>query len=61
MLWAGSAKVNNQHYYRIQGETFLIEYDNAQQNGNHIHTVWRDFKNDFGRDLLKEHHLKHKH
>jgi hypothetical protein len=38
-----------------QGPTFLIEYDNTQNNGNHIHSVWRDFTNDFGRDLLREH------
>ncbi|MCF2949993.1 DUF3500 domain-containing protein [Paraglaciecola aquimarina] len=59
--WAGSIKVNQKHYYRIQGDSFLIEYDNVQNNGNHIHTVWRDFKGDFGRDLLQEHHTKHKH
>ena len=37
------------HYYRVQGPTFLIEYDNSQNNGNHIHSVWRDFDGDFGR------------
>ncbi len=38
------------HYYRVQGLTFLIEYDRITQgNGNHIHSVWRDFKGDFGR------------
>ncbi len=47
------------HYYRIQGPTFLIEYDNIQNDANHIHTVWRDFKGDFGRDLLKEHYAQH--
>ena len=59
--WAGGIKPKQKHYYRIQGETFLIEYDNVQNNGNHIHTVWRDFKGDFGRDLLQEHHVKHEH
>jgi hypothetical protein len=39
----------------IQGPTFLIEFDNTQNNGNHIHSVWRDFNGDFGRDLLREH------
>ena len=43
------------HYYRIQGPTFLIEYDNTQNNGNHIHSVWRDFHGDFGRDILRDH------
>jgi len=53
--WAGEAERGKKHYYRIQGPTFLIEFDNTQNNGNHIHSVWRDFTNDFGRDLLREH------
>jgi hypothetical protein len=44
------------HYYRVQGPQFLIEYDNTQNDANHIHSVWRDFTNDFGRDLLAEHY-----
>jgi hypothetical protein len=54
--WVGSTERGKQHYYRIQGAQFLIEYDASQNDGNHIHTVWRDFKGDFGRDLLREHH-----
>lgn len=54
--WAGATERGKPHYYRIQGEAFLIEYDSSQNGGNHIHTVWRDFKGDFGRDLLREHH-----
>ena len=54
--WAGSTKRGGQHYYRVQGPLFLIEYDASQNDGNHIHTVWRDFNGDFGRDLLKEHY-----
>jgi hypothetical protein len=53
--WAGEPEVGKKHYYRVQGPTFLIEYDNTQNNGNHVHSVWRDFANDFGRDLLREH------
>jgi hypothetical protein len=53
--WAGPIEKGQKHYYRVQGPTFLIEYDNAQNNGNHIHSVWRDFNGDFGRDLLREH------
>jgi hypothetical protein len=45
-------------YYRIQGPTFIIEYDNVQNDANHIHTVWRDFDGDFGRDLLRAHYRK---
>ena len=53
--WAGSIERGQRHYYRVQGPTFLIEFDNSQNNGNHIHSVWRDFNGDFGRDLLREH------
>ena len=53
--WAGEIEKGKKHYYSIQGPTFLVEYDNTQNNGNHIHSVWRDFNGDFGRDLLREH------
>jgi hypothetical protein len=53
--WAGEPERGKKHYYRIQGPTFLIEHDNSQNNGNHIHSIWRDFNGDFGRDLLREH------
>jgi hypothetical protein len=53
--WAGETERGKKHYYRVQGPTFLIEYDNTQDNGNHVHSVWRDFEGDFGRDLLREH------
>jgi hypothetical protein len=53
--WAGETERGRKHYYRIQGPTFLVEYDNTQNDGNHIHSVWRDFQGDFGRDLLREH------
>lgn len=58
--WAGSTKPGEAYYYRIQGPTFLIEAANVQNNANHMHTVWRDLENDFGRDLLKE-HVTHDH
>jgi hypothetical protein len=54
--WAGATERGKPHYYRVQGPRFLIEYDSSQDGGNHIHTVWRDFTGDFGRDLLREHH-----
>jgi len=53
--WAGPTARGAKHYYRVQGPTFLIEYDNTQNDGNHIHAVWRDFAGDFGRDVLREH------
>jgi hypothetical protein len=54
--WAGSTVRGKPHYYRVQGPQFLIEYDASQNDSNHIHTVWRDFGGDFGRDLLREHY-----
>ncbi|RPD38010.1 DUF3500 domain-containing protein [Chitinophaga barathri] len=54
--WAGGRKWGIGHYYRIQGPTFVIEYDNTQNNANHVHTTFRDLKNDFGEDMLKEHY-----
>ena len=53
--WAGPVEPGEKHYYRVQGPSFLIEFDNTQNNGNHIHSVWREFAGDFGRDLLREH------
>ena len=53
--WAGEVERGKKHYYRVQGPTFLVEFDNTQNDGNHIHSVWRDFSGDFGRDLLREH------
>ena len=53
--WAGETELGKKHYYRLQGPTFLIEYDNTQNDGNHVHSSWRDFEQDFGRDLLREH------
>ena len=54
--WAGGIEPGEKHYYRIQNPAFIIEYDNTQNNGNHIHTVVRDLENDFGDDVLKKHY-----
>ena len=59
--WAGGLDLGQPHYFRIQGPTFLMEYDNTQNNANHVHTVWRDLQNDFGEDLLREHYEKVSH
>ena len=53
--WAGPVERGALHYYRVQGPSFLIEFDNTQNQGNHVHSIWRDFNGDFGRDLLREH------
>lgn len=57
--WMGAkeAKIGNGgHYYRIQNPVLFIEYDNTQNNANHIHTVIRDLTNDFGEDMLRKHY-----
>jgi len=59
--WAGGLERGQGHYYRVQGPTFLLEYDNTQNNANHIHAVWRDFENDFGDDLLLKHYEQTPH
>lgn len=59
--WAGGIEKNEPHYYRLQTPAFLIEYDDTQNNANHIHSVWRDFNGDFGRDLLAEHYQNTPH
>ena len=46
--WAGSLDSQRPHYYRLQGPTFLLEHDNSRNRGTHIHSVWRDFAEDFG-------------
>jgi hypothetical protein len=56
--WAGALKPGAGHYYRIQGPMLLIEYDNTQNNANHIHSVVRDLTNDFAGDVLREHYQK---
>lgn len=54
--WAGSVEPGEGHYYRIHGPTVLIEYDNTQNDANHVHSVWRDLTDDFGGDLLRQHY-----
>ena len=56
--WAGGTRRGEAWYYRIQGPTFLMEGANSQNDANHIHTTWRAFDRDFGRDLLREHYLE---
>ncbi|PYX30306.1 MAG: hypothetical protein DMG80_12775 [Acidobacteria bacterium] len=59
--WMGGLEKGDRHYYRVQGSTFLIEYDNTQNNANHIHCVWRDFNGDWGEDILAEHYRNSSH
>ena len=46
--WWGEPERNQRHYYRVQGPTFLVEYNNTQNKANHVHLYWRDMAGDFG-------------
>ena len=54
--WAGPTEPGAGHYYRIHSPAFLVEYDNTQDDANHVHSVWRDLENDFGGDALARHY-----
>ena len=54
--WAGGLERGEPHYYRVQGPTFVIEYDNVQNGANHVHSVWHDPASNFGEDILRLHH-----
>lgn len=57
--WAGPTRAGQRHYYRVQGDDLLIEYDNTSPDGNHAHTVLRRPASDFGADILAGHHRSH--
>lgn len=59
--WAGSDQPRQGHYFRLHGPTFLVEYDNTQNDANHIHLVWHAANNDFGADMLRRHYADHPH
>ena len=54
VVWAGGLDRSRDHYYRIHGGNFIIEFDNIQNRANHIHSVWRDVENDFGEDVMRD-------
>lgn len=54
--WMGSTERGRPHYYRLQGPEFVYEYDNVQNDGNHVHSVWRDESSDFGATILEDHY-----
>jgi Protein of unknown function (DUF3500) len=53
--WEGSVIPGSRHYYRVQGDDLLIEYDTTD-DGNHAHTVLRRPRSDFGDDVLAAHY-----
>lgn len=56
--WAGSMHAGAGHYYRLHGPSLVVEYDNVQNNANHIHSVWRNLRRDWGKDLLRNHYAR---
>jgi hypothetical protein len=54
--WAGSFERGKGHYYRIHGPSFIIEYDNTQNEANHAHIVWHSLHDNFGLDTLRRHY-----
>ena len=54
--WMGPIESGAPHYFRLQGADFVFEYDNVQDGGNHVHSVWRNKSEDFGLRLLGEHY-----
>ncbi len=56
--WAGGTERGQGHYWRVHGRRFAIEYDNTQNDANHVHTVWRG-ERDFGGDALRQHYVEH--
>jgi len=54
--WMGSTERRAPHYYRLQGTDFVFELDNAQNQGNHVHSVWRSKSADFGAEALEQHY-----
>jgi len=59
--WEGPVTPCTRHYYRVQGDDLLIEYDNTSHDGNHVHTVLRRPRSDFGDDVLAAHHRQARH
>lgn len=69
--WIGSTELDGVFYYRIHSPVILIEFDHQRPialdrtnvpTRNHIHTVVRTPNgNDYGKDLLRQHHHDHPH
>ena len=69
--WIGGTGTEDVFYYRIQSPVILVEFDHQRpialaRSGvptrNHIHTMVRTPNgNDYGKDLLRQHHERHRH
>jgi uncharacterized protein DUF3500 len=59
--WEGPSGPRVRHYYRIQSDDLLIEFDQTDDGDGHAHTVLRRPRGDFGGDLLAAHHAGPSH
>jgi len=72
--WIGGTGDDSVYYYRVHSPVILIEFDHETPVGlrglypagvpykEHIHSVVRTPNgNDYGKDLLRQHYLKHPH
>ena len=72
--WIGDTEDDSVFYYRIQSPVILIEFDHQRPQGlanlyqhrnayrDHVHAVVRTPNgNDYGKDLLRQHHETHAH
>ncbi|MEJ5866923.1 DUF3500 domain-containing protein [Pseudokineococcus sp. 5B2Z-1] len=60
LTWLGSLRRGEGHYYAVRAPSLLLELDDTQHGADHVHTVWRHLRDDFGGDLLRE-HLRARH
>lgn len=56
--YSGGNRIGQPHTYRVQGPTFLIDFnceqtDSLNNPGNHIHSVFRNLRRDFALDSAK--------
>jgi hypothetical protein len=54
--WLGRTGPGAPHYYALRAGSLLVELDNTQDGANHVHTVVRDVRRDWGEDLLAAHY-----
>ena len=51
--WWGGSELNEPHHYVVQGKSFIIEYNNTQNEANHVHAIWRNLGGDFNTSVAQ--------
>ena len=49
--WSGTGLAFRPNAYRIEGRDFTFDFVNAQDGGNHVHTLYREAGRDFGQEV----------